>query len=1454
MNSLEMEGAIPLLKPSRRSSSSNLYETRNDSMEKLLQDIDDETKSMATTNSGLERSNSKLRGPRILMSEEEEVSSLAIAETVTNNEQTVDLLDLSPSKKSVTIDISPPEVLEYELQSSEEETEEKYLGYCSDDEAIRGKRSELNWKPVPLKIDTQHIGKPLPPIVPSPSEVSLRDEADQDSEDSIDGATIKQIVTKSTMDEKIEALLSEPLKTQDFDHQSYLEDERLGQLKTPTRIHNNRLKKKNYVQEILLSKNSSANDMEENLIGLTNIFETDVRNTPNNGSLTLQLNRSNSVASQASIVSGDRKLETSTTNKVSVPITLSDGIKGLSNETVEQLIPELQSAELFDEDLVGSPRTLVGSESNEEEDIDKLEEGVDTSEVSNDIESSILQLLDTNEAGFDKSHNEENNEFKDKKLRNQLEESESSKQFEQSQLEETKPVEESEGSEESEESEQSDHSALSSHPMEEEVVPKEIQSAHSRSPSITQFLYNVGKGFKDIITPTSSSKNLNQLAEKSIDHSESELHTKGQQEHKPEVKVESSNTSSLESLHGSEIVNTIDYSICNPVTIEHKSASDVREVKLEDTDTVLNENDSILGNSTGINNVDEPEPMSVENKESDDSEQTLASVSSVKKDETFGLPELEQDSSFGRDLKVFIDDTTERKEYNDDNDEEPPLIRKPKKKLPDEYSPQEEVMSIWQTQPVAHHAVPKTFKPDIPSKISTLMSKKFRVLSNESTVVYEDTQVQGTSTRNSSGSSGYRSISNNSCYSQLSNVSLGSDFGSQFQQFKYRKESNTNPAPKPNSIRRPSLKVSQIWNRGSPYSSRNQLDQTMEGNFELHRLKKLVSNTDTDQIAFKKIQVGAKNNQKQDFDMISERGSIMCLDNSLEIEDFNTMAPPKATSVFKSQLKNSTYLPTSLTEEIDKDLEYSRKKRASELLQSPLLAYDNELRKQNHLEASANMNVRRTIEKNSPTKSVMSNTSNHTTKRQRYYPTTPISRLVDDLSQLPFVSQSATSNVHTGSSRFRNKVRAESDEVVEPHTPIVNSHSPSKQEQYLTRVTIPQQSAVSKFDINVEKNTKVQSTPQSKPKPTLAEMKRKAMSSPSKARPLSTDLVSGERGRFFLNIKGIRDIGLPELQEHNATFTMTLDNTIHTIETPPRSLLEGTIDQEFEFIVPSSPLEVFLTFKLEYKQQKEILTEVTETKLVKSGNVFGRLFGFKHKITTTKVVPKKTKADSWEHKVAIDGSFAKGYISFQDYETSTCGKLRAFTLNLFNEWETYKDIGVEDRKRKKPYCIAKLDMEMLFIPRTNVYEIIPPSIESAQEQIRQYNQIHDAFHEGFLYQEGGDSPIWTRRYFKLEGSDLIAHTETSKKPRARINLRRVADISYPGKVYEGAESEKRVFSDSLVLNDGFKLVFIDGETIYFGSDSKAERDIWVDKLEFASARHRFGLQPWVKLMSQESHN
>ncbi|AOA63552.1 Bud site selection protein 4 [Komagataella phaffii CBS 7435] len=1445
MNSLEMEGAIPLLKPSRGSSSSNLYETRNDSMEKLLQDIDDETKSMATTNSGLERSNSKLRGPRILMNEEEEVCSLAIAEPG-NNSETADLLDLSPSKKSVTIDISPPEVLEYELQSSEEEIEEKYLGYCSDDEAIRGKRSELNWKPVPLKIDTQHIGKPLPPIVPSPSEVSLKDEADQDLDDSIDDATIKQIVTKSTMDEKIEALLSEPLRAQDFDHQSYLEDERLGQLKTPTRIHNNRLKKKNYVQEILLSKNTSTNDMEENLIGLTNIFETDVRNTPNNGSLILQLNRSNSVASQASIISGDRKLETSTTNKVSVPITLSDGIKGLSNEIVEQLIPELQPAELFDQDLLESPRTLVGSVSIGEEDLDKVE-GVVTSEVSNDIESSILQLLDTNEAEPDNSHNEEDKESKDTKLKNRLEESGLSKQLEQ--LKEIKPVEESE---ESEDSEQSDHSALSSHPVEEEEVPKETDHTHSRSPSITQFLYNVGKGFKEIITPTSSSKNLDQLAEKSPENNEPELHTKEGEEFKPPevIKVVTPNTSSLESLHGSEIVNTIDYSICNPVTIEHKSSSDVREVKLEDT--ILNENDSILGNSTGINNIDEPEPISLENKESDDSEQTLASVSSLKKDETFGLPELEQDSSFGRDLKVFIEDTGEKKVYDDD--EEPPLLKKPKKHLPDEYSPQQEVMSIWQTQPVAHHAVPKTFKPDIPSKISTLMNKKFRVLSNESTVVYEDTQVQGTSTRNSSGSSGYRSISNNSCFSQLSNVSLGSDFGSQFQQFKYRKESNTNPVPKPNNIRRPSLKVSQIWNRGSPYSSSNQLDQSMEGNFELHRLKKLVSNTDTDQIAFRKIQVGAKNNQKQDFDMISERGSIMCLDNSLEIEDFNTMAPPKATSVFNTQAKNSSYLPTSLTEEIDKDLEYTRKRRVSGLLQSPLLAYDNELRKQNHLEASANMNVRRTIEKNSPTKSVISNMSNHTMKKQLYYPTTPTSRMVDESAQLPFVSQSAKSNVHTGSSKFLNRIRAESDEVVEPHTPIVNSYSPSKEDQHLTSVVIPQKSTASKFNINVEKNTKVLSTPQSRSKPTLAEMKRKAMSSPSKPRPLSADLVSGERGRFFLNIKGIKDIELPELQEHNATFTMTLDNTIHTIKTPPSSLLEGSIDQEFEFIVPSSPLEVFLTFKLEYTKQKEILTEVTETKLVKSGNFFGRLFGFKHKITTTKVVPKKTKADSWEHKVAIDGSFAKGYISFQDYETSTCGKLRAFTLNLFNEWETYKDIGVQERKRKKPYCIAKLEMEMLFIPRTNVYEIIPPSIESAQEQIRQYNQIHDAFHEGFLYQEGGDSPIWTRRFFKLEGSDLIAHTETSKKPRARINLRRVTDISYPGKVYEGAESEKRVFSDSLVLNDGFKLVFIDGEVIYFGADSKAERDIWVDKLEFALARHRFGLQPWVKLMSQQSHD
>ncbi|GME83513.1 unnamed protein product [[Candida] boidinii] len=133
------------------------------------------------------------------------------------------------------------------------------------------------------------------------------------------------------------------------------------------------------------------------------------------------------------------------------------------------------------------------------------------------------------------------------------------------------------------------------------------------------------------------------------------------------------------------------------------------------------------------------------------------------------------------------------------------------------------------------------------------------------------------------------------------------------------------------------------------------------------------------------------------------------------------------------------------------------------------------------------------------------------------------------------------------------------------------------------------------------------------------------------------------------------------------------------------------------------------------------------------------------------------------------------------------------------------------------------------------------------------------------------------------------------KPRAKINMKKVIDVDYAekkepsdieddkdiieeeegmrglldngsGSVIGGGSSEKSIkthvknslstrhISETLLLSNGFKLKFLDGETIDFGADSKLERDEWLKIFDQLIAKQQFGRQPWVKLMIEKSAN
>lgn len=350
--------------------------------------------------------------------------------------------------------------------------------------------------------------------------------------------------------------------------------------------------------------------------------------------------------------------------------------------------------------------------------------------------------------------------------------------------------------------------------------------------------------------------------------------------------------------------------------------------------------------------------------------------------------------------------------------------------------------------------------------------------------------------------------------------------------------------------------------------------------------------------------------------------------------------------------------------------------------------------------------------------------------------------------------------------------------------------------------------------------------------------------------PLS---IETDRGRLFLRVVGLKNISLPDIKSRKGSFSVTLDNGVHCIKTPNYKLdsLNVLIGKEFELAVGKS-LEFILTMKATYNKPKGTLMEVHERKVVRSKNRISRLFGSKDIITTTKYVPQEVQ-DPWKNKFAADGSFARCYIDLEQYELQITGIARNFNITCFNEWETTPAGGKVTQRQ--PYQIAQLEVKMLFVPRTEPYEVLPTSIKTAYESLDELRFESHLSVEGYMHQDGGDCETWKKRWFKLSGTSLIAHSEYSHKTRAKINLAKVVEVIYVDKEnMNRSSSNYRNFSDILLVQNAFKIRFANGEIIDFGAANKNEKMQWIRSIQEIVYRNKFRRQPWIKLMQEKNGN
>lgn len=341
-----------------------------------------------------------------------------------------------------------------------------------------------------------------------------------------------------------------------------------------------------------------------------------------------------------------------------------------------------------------------------------------------------------------------------------------------------------------------------------------------------------------------------------------------------------------------------------------------------------------------------------------------------------------------------------------------------------------------------------------------------------------------------------------------------------------------------------------------------------------------------------------------------------------------------------------------------------------------------------------------------------------------------------------------------------------------------------------------------------------------------------------------------DRGRLFFRVVGLKNVELRDPKSKDAEFTITLDNGVHCIKTAPYKLNQANVmvGKEFELTVLDL-LQFILTLKMAYTKPRARLVEVKQNKTVKAKGRLLRLLGSKETVTTTKLVNEPVD-DPWATKFAADGLFARCYVDLDQYEHLVTGCAANFNLNCFNEWETVKDADGEWAKAA-PYQIGQLEVRMLFVPRTDAHEVLPLLMRQAYELIALLQADLRNTCEGYMYQEGCDCDVLKRRFFKLQGTLLIAHLEFSHKTRAKINLLKVVAVKYVDK--ENVRTEQfRNFTEVMLLEHAFQIKFANGETIDFGATTDAEKMRWIELIETIIAKNKFRRQPWVKTMLEHA--
>lgn len=344
-----------------------------------------------------------------------------------------------------------------------------------------------------------------------------------------------------------------------------------------------------------------------------------------------------------------------------------------------------------------------------------------------------------------------------------------------------------------------------------------------------------------------------------------------------------------------------------------------------------------------------------------------------------------------------------------------------------------------------------------------------------------------------------------------------------------------------------------------------------------------------------------------------------------------------------------------------------------------------------------------------------------------------------------------------------------------------------------------------------------------------------------------------DRGNIYLRLKSINDILLHNVKHHNAEFAVEFDNGTNTVQTQWQNLMSTNlceINREFEIVLADQKeaSKLIITLKCRYESPKVGLEEVIEK--VSLGKKFR--FGKSKYEYQRRYIQKPPKQDDWDFLFARDGSFGRCEIPLDDaFLKEIKFRNTPLSFTMINEWSRMTDQNstkkLHELPRKPPYAIGTLHVEACYLERTSPLEKFPKTLEIAQNIISKFNLQQSIYKEGHMLQEGGDvQSTIQRRFFKLQGNNMIGYHDITMQPKLTINLLKVVRVFGPGDIPRQGE---RNLTDLVLLSGCFHLVFDNDEKITFSTESAQDGEDWCRKINHVVSLNKCH-QPWVKYSHQ----